>query len=577
MWSNRLTFVLECWLLGLTFALGCSGKTVNNSATGPVDNSFEAGADAAAGQVSEAGAGPDTKTTGNRPSSSEGAETTTADSEWSTPAPTTIPTPTSTIEPLPTQTSSDTTTSTGFWRCFTRQYGDGVCDCGCGILDIDCAASGDIDLCENCDSGCNASQCPGRINPEDTAECIRISPPEWTCNDSWYSDGIECHCGCGVADPDCEGSGVEVCDDCNKQGSCSNGACPGSIDPADNTQCWLAEGWTCFEGYFGDGLCTCGCGAQDPDCSSLSLDVCLSCVGCNNEGCPGTIDETDNRICTGPPYSWTCDDRYYNDGQLCNCGCGVADPDCESTDVEACDACNFTGSCSRQDCPGTIHPTLNAYCHQPEPPAEWTCYVGSYGDGWCDCGCGALDVDCPSDDISECNSCCGGYACPSRVNPENITECLPVPNEWTCGEWAYGDSYTCDCGCGAHDPDCDTPSADACESCPYDYGNGNGGCSRDGACDTIVADDNAHCIDDAPPAWTCAEEYFADGDACDCGCGAVDLDCEGDASLDACDICNAEGSCSATGCNNNPTIEPENNATCVTEDVTTAEPASSTL
>lgn len=28
-------------------------------------------------------------------------------------------------------------------------------------------------------------------------------PSEWTCEPTYYSDGIYCDCGCGVADPDC--------------------------------------------------------------------------------------------------------------------------------------------------------------------------------------------------------------------------------------------------------------------------------------------------------------------------------------------------------------------------------------
>lgn len=34
---------------------------------------------------------------------------------------------------------------------------------------------------------------------------------------------------------------------------------------------------------------------------------------------------------------------------------------------------------------------------------------------------------------------------------------LFAPAEWTCGDSAYGDGETCDCTCGAYDPDCDGP------------------------------------------------------------------------------------------------------------------------
>jgi hypothetical protein len=34
----------------------------------------------------------------------------------------------------------------------------------------------------------------------------------------------------------------------------------------------------------------------------------------------------------------------------------------------------------------------------------------------------------------------------------------PVPLAWTCSQAAYNDGATCDCGCAAHDPDCDLPA-----------------------------------------------------------------------------------------------------------------------
>jgi hypothetical protein len=118
--------------------------------------------------------------------------------------------------------------------------------------------------------------------------------------------------------------------------------------------------------------------------------LCTVCYnGCSNESCPGTIDEADNTICTGVPYAWTCQDRFFNDGNLCHCGCGFPDPDCDSQELDACDRCNFEGSCSAQDCPGTIDPDNNAYCEQPDPPEGWTCGYYRYADGrQCDCGCG---------------------------------------------------------------------------------------------------------------------------------------------------------------------------------------------
>lgn len=565
-WSWRLV----CLVL---LANACSGKTVNSelppqstldAGLGPSDagrSTFDAsiGLGTTATSASSLSSDPSTSPIGSS-----------ATSETETPT-TGQPTTTAATTSTSTTTNSTTTTDTTevspdrFWVCGPSLYGNGKCDCGCGILDIDCESQTDVAQCETCDNGCSNFGCPSRIDPQDTTQCARVSPEAWTCDDRWYQDGETCHCGCGALDPDCGDSDIGSCEVCNTDGSCAASLCPSSIDANDITACAVPEGWTCFAGYYGDGVCHCGCGVQDGDCGGLASFNCDSCIGCNDEGCPGTIDADDNRICTGVPYRWTCADRYYNDGQLCNCGCGALDPDCESSDLAACDVCDFEGSCSTQACPGRIYAYDNAYCQQPPPPPEWSCDAYRYGDGYyCDCGCGILDLDCANAEFAECDRCCdSGYGygsyCPGRVDVEDTTQCLPVPEAWTCADVYYGDGFYCDCGCGEPDPDCPAATSDVCSRCSaFD-----GSCSRDSTCETIVSDDNTTCTDLAPPEWTCDSNYYHDGDACDCGCGITDVDCNGDTSLDACDICNAEGSCSDNGCTNNPSIDPSNNAICV--------------
>lgn len=51
-------------------------------------------------------------------------------------------------------------------------------------------------------------------------------------------------------------------------GATSTGAPPKERPP---------EAWTCFEVYFSDGACDCGCGAPDPDCPDATLDPCEFC------------------------------------------------------------------------------------------------------------------------------------------------------------------------------------------------------------------------------------------------------------------------------------------------------------
>lgn len=385
-----------------------------------------------------------------------------------------------------------------------------------------------------------------------------MSPVGWTCLPAAYDDGSECHCGCGIEDPDCKDSSSDSCDVCKFSGSCAGGACPSSIDEDDNSRCDIAEGWTCSPYLYGDGTCHCGCGVVDMDCSSASRDACEVCwTGCTGQGCPGPIDEENNAICTGVPTSWDCAERFFGDGEICHCGCGALDSDCGSNDIDECDRCNFEGSCSARDCPGTIDPDDNAACEHPTPPPEWTCYAGDYADGrQCDCGCGAIDLDCLDESIDGCEDCyaCDSAICPNKVDPNDITSCIPPPAAWECPAYAYADGYQCECGCGILDPDCESLEASSCEFCPI----AEGACGDDYYCADVLPDDNTRCVDSAPPDWNCAPDTYAD-EACDCGCGVRDFDCpSGDPS--DCDLCDAPGSCSDSACSD---LDEDNNAVCL--------------
>ncbi|MBL4683050.1 MAG: hypothetical protein JKY37_00560 [Nannocystaceae bacterium] len=69
---------------------------------------------------------------------------------------------------------------------------------------------------------------------------------------------------------------------------------------------------------------------------------------------------------------------------------------------------------------------------------------------------------------------------------DDVGPVLPAPDEWTCPEDFYSSNDGCDCGCGVVDPDCDNPTAAAC-----DYCDANGACSTD--CTDITAANNATC------------------------------------------------------------------------------------
>ena len=442
------------------------------------------------------------------------------------------------------------------WYCGAVAYGDGNCDCGCGTRDIDCDEDYEIDDCDTCNlqGSCSPGECPGRISEDDPGDCTP-APDGWKCPDYAYLDSRLCDCGCGVLDPDCEDETKGSCEICNLQGSCAATKCEdSSVNEDDNAKCDIPEGWTCPDIRYMDGVCTCGCGVLDADCSSASSDACESCYeGCAQTDCPGPIDAEDNTICTGVPVHWSCDPRFWDDGSLCHCGCGAVDPDCESDAGSACDRCNVEGSCSAQACPGTIDPENSAICTHPDPPDTWVCYRGQYADGYsCDCGCGALDPDCATNDIARCDQCgtCSS-SCPGRVDPSDIGQCLEPPVEWECPPYRWGDGYSCDCGCGTYDPDCSSALVAACNACPSQ------GCS-DYQCSDINPTDNARCGPTPPDDWSCSPSYYGDGTTCDCGCGAVDADCAS-ANKSVCDICPRNQSCSPAGCS---TINETNNAVC---------------
>ena len=62
------------------------------------------------------------------------------------------------------------------------------------------------------------------------------APTGWTCAPKFYGDA-HCDCGCGLVDKDCADATVDACEFCDDSGSCSEAACPGSIDPNNNATC----------------------------------------------------------------------------------------------------------------------------------------------------------------------------------------------------------------------------------------------------------------------------------------------------------------------------------------------------
>ncbi|HWB76678.1 MAG TPA: hypothetical protein VG755_17050 [Nannocystaceae bacterium] len=214
------------------------------------------------------------------------------------------------------ESSSSDTGMMGVWNCDPDYYGtDDGCDCGCGIPDPDCA-DGDIGTCVYCNDpgACNIWDCPGTIDPNDTANCAPVEgvPDEWTCNPQFYGDGT-CDCGCGAVDSDCADASVDSCEVCAEDGSCGNGDCPGNIDPMDNSTCVpnMGDPWgDCLN----DGMTdvTANCAEEESTCiidngMPATVGVCAE-LGCTTDAdcydMPGT--GTAAPICTDLGFGNVC-------------------------------------------------------------------------------------------------------------------------------------------------------------------------------------------------------------------------------------------------------------------------------
>jgi hypothetical protein len=170
------------------------------------------------------------------------------------------------------------------------------------------------------------------------------------CPPEFLGDGQFCDCFCGMADPDCTNPDLPLYGDEFTQ--CAEGqTCSPTFDGCDG----LPTGWTCAEDQYNGGPgngCDCNCGLSDPDCLLDPAEPVEGCMG--DEQCGG------DGVCV--PGAWSCDPSYFGD-MFCDCGCGVADPDCPDATVGSCEYCMNVGSCSSMECPGTINPTNNAVCN----------------------------------------------------------------------------------------------------------------------------------------------------------------------------------------------------------------------
>lgn len=420
------------------------------------------------------------------------------------------------------------------WLCRDNLWSDGVCDCGCGVFDVDCPSGASCT-----EPGCTASACEACFDP--LGRWMPCDAPVWSCNAAELNDpnGF-CDCGCGAPDPDCRGQGCTTA-------SCRAAACDRCHDDTSGViGCEVPIEWNCDPGQYGgsDG-CDCGCGTDDPDCDGAGCTV----AGCTDTTCD-VCHNGSRAVRCDVPSAWSCHPGAYASDDGCDCGCGVPDPDCDGGGCEG-------NGCSEASCTVCHYDALVGSC---SIPTGWTCEPFAYAvNGVCNCGCGVDDPDCGSggcttpgcreaqcdlchdanNDVSACAaSSCGdrllaGDGCdcgcgatdpdclllPSCTEPgctmDTCNFCNSASGRVACGGWTcllarYADGH-CDCGCGAADPDCGSGgctepgcSAAACEQCFQANG-------QPASCEAVL----------------CDPSVLGTGDGCDCGCDTVDPDCTG--------------------------------------------------
>lgn len=189
-----------------------------------------------------------------------------------------------------------------------------------------------------------------------------------------------------------------------------------------------------------DAVLTCGTGTELVD------GVCVA------QACEGAL-VWDGGTCAAPP----CANGQRWDGTKC------ATPTCPSGQqwdgaacVKPCEPACIGKQCGGNGCGGT--------CGECDNSAKSQCSSAGLCVGGCAPSC--ADKVCGDDG---CGGACG--ACSKGNTCSVLGQC--VPENWFCDSWLYGDGLSCDCGCGAVDPDCKTSGLPL------------GGCPAGAACDAV--------------------------------------------------------------------------------------------
>ena len=348
----------------------------------------------------------------------------------------------------------------------------------------------------------------------------------------------------------------EVCDGAKLAGaSCASlGLGTGALACNANCTAFDTSGCTAAAPICGDGLAE---GSESCDGLDLRGETCVS-QGFDSGGlaCNASCIGFDTNSCAGA-------------GAVCGNGVAEGTELCDGGDLRGatCAGQGFDGGALA--CNGSCSALVTSGCTTGGVPPQWICDPSYYGaqDG-CDCGCGAIDLDCADASIascdyndcssgtpidgqnwlcdggsalcgndlvegaevcdgidlagSDCTTVAGGFTggalnCAVDCTAFDTSACSgSVPVGWACDPAYYGAQDGCDCACGAWDPDCNLAGQTL-------YGCNMGDtCVQPGVCQA------------GGGTWLCDPTWYGVADGCDCGCGIIDTDCS-DGSLAACD------------------------------------------
>lgn len=261
-------------------------------------------------------------------------------------------------------------------RCgtFAARWGtDNVCQCGCTAdrksVDPDCFYYSNYHRARD---GQVVGECTG-VDTWCTAHSAECTPDAWHCALAAYADGRVCHCGCGLADPDCVNASVPLIE-CIESSQQPQQAQTQTQRPSSTMTC--TEALVCVVAACGNGVldlhageeCDGGAGCDPATCRCArgyvpTVPVSRGCAALCGDGVRQPEEECDStqfctRDCLCAPGH-----EYNRDTERCaGCGNGVLDPGEECDGGAGCLPACVCDRLSRYDpaSPAAVHCALRS-------------------------------------------------------------------------------------------------------------------------------------------------------------------------------------------------------------------------